>query len=275
MAGGQLTTIGLTLTGPPPAGDAIVRLTSSRPDIAPVPATFVMPVFGGPRRQLNIVPKVVSSPTTVQITASYGLVSITRTLTVAPPTLKQIYLSPTTIIGGCRQSQGRVVLTGHAPTGGALVPLTNTNSKATVPQNVRLPAGSNSVSFTVPTTPVTTPAAGVVTAAFGGVSQALNLSVRPIRAQTVTLASARVRGGTTVRGIVTLECPAVPGAIAVTFSSTNPSAAAATVPSITIPTGGTSGAFSVRTSPVASDTTVTIYATVFGVRKGVTLTVTP
>jgi probable HAF family extracellular repeat protein len=274
VAGGQLSTVDLTLTGRAPAGDAIVRLTSSRPDIAPVRATFVVPTWTD-HREFNIVPAVVSSPTTVQITASYGLVAITRTLTVVPPALKQLYLNPTTVIGGCGQSQGRVVLTGNAPAGGGVVPLTNTNSKATVPQNVTVPAGSNSVSFTIPTVPVTTSAAGVVTAAFGGVSQSLNFTVRPVRAQTVTLASARVRGGTTVNGVVTLECPAVPGAVAVNFTSTNPSVAAATVPSITIPSGGTSGSFSVRTSTVSSETTVTIYATVFGVRKGVTLAVTP
>ena len=274
VAGGQLSTVALTLTGRAPAGDAVVRLTSSRPDIAPVPATFVVPSWTD-HREFNLVPAVVSSPATVQITASYGLVTITRTLTVVPSALKQLYLNPTTVIGGCGQSQGRVVLTGNAPAAGAVIPLTNTNSKARVPQNVTVPAGTNSVSFTVPTVPVTTPAAGVVTAAFGGVSQSLNLTVRPVRAQTVTLASARVRGGTTVNGVVTLECPAVPGAVAVSFTSTNPSVAAATVPSITIPSGGTSGSFSVRTSVVSSETTVTVFATVFGVRKGVTLTVTP
>ncbi len=75
----------------------------------------------------------VSSPTTVQISATYGLVTVTKTLTVVPSGLKQLYLTPTTVIGGCGQSQGRVVLSGAAATGGAVVLLSNTNSKATVP----------------------------------------------------------------------------------------------------------------------------------------------
>ena len=45
IAGGQISTMELTLTDRPPAGDAVVRLTSSRPDIASVPATFVIPVL--------------------------------------------------------------------------------------------------------------------------------------------------------------------------------------------------------------------------------------
>ena len=274
VAGGQIAVAELTLTERAPAGDALVKLTSSRPDIAAVPATFDIPSWTD-HRNFHIVPAVVSAPTTVQISATYGLVTLTRTLTVVPTRLKQLYLTPTTIIGGCGQSQGRVVLAGTAAAGGAVVPLTNSNSKATVPQNVTVPAGSDSVSFTVPTVPVITPASGVVTAAFGGVSQSLNLTVRPIRAQTLTLANTRVRGGTTVNGVVTLECPAVPGAIAVSFTSSNASVAAATVSNITIPSGATTGSFSVRTTAVSSETTVTIYAWVFGVRKAVTLTVTP
>jgi len=276
LAGGQTSVAEVTLTDRPPPGDALVKLTSSRPDIAPVPAVFDVPGFAVTgRRQFPIVPAVVSAPTTVEITATYGLVTVTKTLTVVPPTLKQLYLTPTTVIGGCGQSQGRVVLNGTAPAGGAVVPLTNSNSKATVPKNVTVPAGSNTVSFTVTTIPVTSLVSGVVTTSFGGVSQSLNLAVRPIRAQTLTLSNTRVRGGTTVNGMVTLECPAVPGAIAVSFTTSNPNVAAATVPSITIPTGGTAGSFSVGTSAVTSETVVTIYAYVFGVRKPVTLTVTP
>ena len=274
VAGGQTSTAEMTLTDQAPAGDAVVTLTSSRPEIAPVPATFVVPSWTN-KRNFHIVPAVVSAPTTVQISATYGLVTVTKTLTVVPPALKQLYLTPTTVIGGCGQSQGRVVLSGAAPSSGAVVPLTNSNTKATVPANVTIPAGSDSVPFTVSTVPVTAVASGVVTAAFGGVSQSLNFTVRPIRAQTLALASARVRGGTTVSGTVTLECPAVPGAIAVSFTSSDAAVAAATVPNITIPAGATTGTFSVRTSAVTSETAVTIYAWVFGVRKGVTLTVTP
>jgi Domain of unknown function DUF11 len=274
VSSGQLTTLEVVLTGRAPGADALVKLTSSRPDVAPVPATFNVPSWTD-HRQYNVFPAAVSSPTTVQISATYGLVTVTKTLTVVPSRLKQLYLTPTTVIGGCGQSQGRVVLSGSAPAGGAVVSLSNTNGKATVPTKVTVLAGSASATFTVPTVPVTTSASGVVTASFGGVSQSLNLTVRPIRAQTLTLSNTRVRGGTTVTGVVTLECPAVPGAIAVSFTSSNAAVAAAMVPNITIPSGGTAGSFSVRTSAVSTETTVTLYAWVFGVRKAVTLTVTP
>jgi hypothetical protein len=274
IAGGKISAGEVVLTDQAPAGDAVIRLRSSRPDIAPVPATFTVPSWTN-RRTFHITPAVVSSPTTVQISATYGLVTITRTLTVVPPALKQLYLNPTTVIGGCGTSAGRIVLTGSAPAGGAVVPLSNTNPRATVPSTVTVPAGADTRTFSVSTAPVTASASGTVTASYGGVSQSLSLTVRPIRAQLLTLSPNRVRGGTMVSGVVTLECPAAPGAVAVSFTSSNAAVAAATVPSITVPAGATTGSFAVRTSAVSSETSVTIYAWVFGVRKGVTLTVTP
>ncbi|HET7217139.1 MAG TPA: hypothetical protein VFJ02_03795 [Vicinamibacterales bacterium] len=138
-----------------------------------------------------------------------------------------------------------------------------------------VPPGADNAAFTVTTAAVTAPVFGMVTASFGGAAQSHNLTVRPIRAQTLTLASTRVRGGVTVGGSVRLECPAAPGPVAVTFTSSNPAIASTTLPGITIAAGATAGSFAVRTSAVTSETAVTIYAWVFGVRKGVTLTVTP
>jgi probable HAF family extracellular repeat protein len=274
VASGKASAAQVTLTDQAAAGDSVIRMTSSRPDIASVPATFVVPSWTN-TRALNIIPAVVSAPTTVEISATYGLVTVTQTLTVLPPTLTQLYLTPTTVIGGCGTSTGRILLSGSAPAGGAVVPLTNTNSKAAVPPSVTVPAGATSVTFSVPTSAVTTVSSGTVTASYGERSQTLNLTVRPIRAQTIALTPNPVREGTVVSGTVTLECPAAPGPIVVSLTSSNSAGAAPVTSSITIPAGARSAPFSVRTFDVTSSTPVTIYAWVFGVRKGTTLTVTP
>jgi probable HAF family extracellular repeat protein len=274
LPGGKVSAAKVTLTGQAPAGDAVVRITSSRPDIAPVPATFVVPSWTN-TRSFNIIPAVVSQPTTVQISATYGLVTIRKTLTVVPPTLTQLYLTPTTVIGGCGTSAGKIVLSGSAPAAGAVVPLKNTNPKANVPASVTVAAGTTSKTFTVTTQPVTSPATGTVTASYGGVSQTLNFSVRPIRVQTLTLSPNPAVGGARVSGTITLECPAAPGPVVVNLSSGNLGVARPTTPSITIPAGGRTGSFSIQTSAVPASTNVSIYATVFGVRKAATLTVTP
>jgi probable HAF family extracellular repeat protein len=276
VAGGKASSARVTLTGLPPSGDAVVRLSSSRPDVAPVPATIIVPAHNASSsRAFNIIPAVVAQPTNVDITATYGLVTITKTLTVVPPALTQLYLTPTTVVGGCGTSAGKVVLSGSAPSGGAVVSLTDTNSAATAPPTVTVPAGASSQTFTIPTARVTTSVSGTVTASYGGVSKTLTLTVRPLRVKTLTVSPNPATGGTTATAALVLECAAPAGGVVVSLSSSNSAVAAPAVSSITIPAGGTAGSFSVRTSRVTASTPVNIYATVYGVRKAQSLIVNP
>ena len=277
LAGGKASSARVTLTDIAPySNDATVRLASSRPDIAPVPATIIVPYFSGsPSRAFNIIPKVVSEPTPVDISATYGQKTVTQTLTVVPPGLTQLSLTPTTIIGGCGTSAGKITLSGSAPTGGAVVTLSNTNAKATVPASITVPAGASTATFSVTTSTVTAPSSGTATASYGGVTKSLAVTVRPIRAKTLALSPNPVTGGTTVNATVTLECAAPAGGIVVSLSSGNAAVAAPTATSVTIPAGATTGSFGVRTTRPAAATNVSIYAGVYGVRKSATLTVKP
>src|SRR5439155_2223723 len=126
LAGGKASSAKVTLTGEPPSSDAIVRLASSRPDIVPVPSTVIVPNYSGsPSRAFNIIPKVVSEPTPVEISATYGRVTVKQTLTVVPPVLTQLSLTPTTMIGCCGTSAGKISFTGAALAGGAIVTLSD------------------------------------------------------------------------------------------------------------------------------------------------------
>jgi probable HAF family extracellular repeat protein len=275
IPGGKVSAARVTLTGMAPwSNDASVRMTSSRPDIAPVPAIFVVPQ-PNTHREFNIKPAVVSAPTPVEITATYGQVTLKQTLTVVPPALTQLYLTPTTVIGGCGTSAGKVVLTGSAPAGGAVVSLTNTNSAATAPQAITIPGGASSQTFTVTTKTVTTNVGGTVTVSYAGVSKALPFTVRPIRVKSLTLTPNPVAGGSTSTGSLVLECPAPPGGTTVALSSSNGAVAVPAVTTIAIPAGATTGSFTIRASRVSASSNVTIYATAYGVRKGTTLTVRP
>ena len=276
IAGGKATSVRVTLTDTAPeSNDATVSLWSSNPAVAPVPATFVVPNHGGSWREFNLVPAVVSQPTLVDITARYGQVTITRTLTVVPAALSQLYLTPTTVIGGCGTSAGKVVLSGSAPSGGAVVSLTDTNSAAAAPPTVTVPAGASSQTFTITTTRVTSNVTGTVTASYGGVSKALTLTVRPLRVRTLTVSPNPATGGATATASLVLECAAPAGGVIVSLASSNSALAAPTVSSITIPAGATTGSFTVRTSRVTASTSVSIYATVHGVRKTQSLIVNP
>ena len=87
-----------------------------------------------------------------------------------------------------------------------------------------------------------------------------------------------VKGGNTVDGTVTLSAPAPNGGAVVTLSSSNTSVARPTlngnfVNSITIPAGGRTGIFRVKTFTVYSTKTVKIKAALNGTSKEATLTV--
>ena len=65
------------------------------------------------------------------------------------------------------------------------------------------------------------------------------------------------------------------GGVVVSLSSSNASLVAPAVSSITIPAGATTATFAIRTSGVTANTSVNVYATVFGVRKTAALTLRP
>jgi probable HAF family extracellular repeat protein len=87
VLGGQLSVGEVTLTSPTPIGGATVALSSSRPDIVEVPSNFgVVPwVNGGLSRAFWIRTQPVTTPVFVQLTASYGVDTLTADMMVMPP----------------------------------------------------------------------------------------------------------------------------------------------------------------------------------------------
>jgi hypothetical protein len=75
--------------------------------------------------------------------------------TPGTPALNSLSASPNPLIGG-NGSTGTVTLTLAAPTGGALVSLSSASGVAVVPKNVSVGQGSNSATFGITTSAVTT-----------------------------------------------------------------------------------------------------------------------
>ena len=84
-----------------------------------------------------------------------------------------------------------------------------------------------------------------------------------------------VIGGTSVAGTVTLQCPAGPGDIVVSISSSIPSVAVPVAPTVVVPAGTQTWPFGVTTFPVDRQRLPTISVTANGISKGKTLTVNP
>jgi hypothetical protein len=116
----------------------------------------------------------------------------------------------------------------------------------------------------------------VVTLPFtpGGVTKLVGLKVLPIALDSLTLAETSARGGTAVKGKVSLSCPALAGGAVVALSSSN--TARVVVPaSVTVPEGTTEATFPITTKGGIGIATVTIKAIRLPVVKQVTLTVLP
>jgi len=196
------------------------------------------------------------------------------------PSLAGFALNPASLVGG-NTSQGTASLTSAAPSGGALVTLSSSNtSAATVPASVIVPAGAFSVTFTVSTASVTASTSLTISGAFGGATRSATLTVTPPPAppppaslSIVAVNPTSVTGGASSQGTVTLTSPASAGGFAISLSSNN---TAATVPaSVSVAQGATNATFAIATGAVTTSTPVTITAGAEGVTRTTTLTVNP
>ena len=281
VTGGDSSTGTVTLSGPAPSGGAQVALSSSDTSVATVPSSVTV-AAGATSATFTVSTNAVSASTTVAISAIYAGVTKTASLTVnpaPPPTLTSLTLSPTSVTGG-DSSTGTVTLSGPAPSGGAQVALSSSDTLvATVPSSVTVAAGATSATFTVRTSAVTASATVTISASYAAVTKTASLTVNPAPPPTPTLTSltlspTSVIGGRSSTGTVALSGPAPSGGAQVALSSSDTSVA--TVPSsVTVAAGATSATFTVRTSAVSESTTVTISATFAGVTKTASLTVNP
>jgi hypothetical protein len=200
-------------------------------------------------------------------------VTILRNTHGNPPLLALASAAPATVTGGAGV-QGTVTLGGPAPAGGASVVLTSSNPSLAFPLNatVNIPAGSASASFSVSTTPVLTATTINLTASWNGVSQVTNVMlVPPYSLIGVSVNPARQYGGFTVTGTVALSGPADSSATIVL--STSNSALASVPASVTVAPGATSATFPIALQPVASDTAVSVLASIAGSSQTAGLTI--
>ena len=94
-----------------------------------------------------------------------------------------VTVNPTVVVGGT-SSQGTVTLSGPAPTGGATVTLTSSNTAAAqVPASVVVAAGASTATFTITTSAVSSSTSSTISASYNGSTQTTSLGVT---AQTVS-----------------------------------------------------------------------------------------
>jgi hypothetical protein len=279
ITSGLITTSNtVSLTYYVPAGGMTVGLSSSKPSVASVPSTVIVPGDASVSVPFTITTGYVAVSTPVAITATYSEGSATATLTVTPDGVASLNLSPTSLVGGTAASAtNTATLLTPAPPAGATVKLSSGDpAVASVPASVKVAAGAaTSSAFKITTTSVSVTTPVTITASYNGVAVPVTLTVNPLVPSSVTLGQASVVSGKTVQASVTLNAAAPSGGVTLTLSSSKP--AIATIPAtVTVAAGArTSPKFSIATTAVASQTTVTITAAYQGNTAAASLTVKP
>jgi hypothetical protein len=271
-ASGQEVYVDLQLNKGAPAGGATIELSSSNPQAAPLPlsvavqATHSFVAFRFWTGQVD-------EPTTVTMTATIGAESTAQTFTVSPSSLKSVEGMPLRQNGGV-PSGGIIMLNGQAPPGGAVVSLSSSNRAAQPPPTVTVPAGVESVAFSMPTSRVSADTPVTITAAWRGVSVQRTTTLTPQpRPTSITLDPAIVTGGTGSSGRVTAEDPRNED-VAFALESSRPDIVLVDR-SVTVPQVGAAGAFTISTRQVTTRTVVEISVSGGGVTLTATLTLDP
>ena len=174
VTGGAGSTGTVSLNGPAPKGGVNIRLLSDLAGVT-VPATVIVP-----SGQMSATFKLKSSPVPVKswanITASENEITQRAVLTVDPPTVQAIILTPTSVKGGSN-SLGKVTLNAPAPKGGLKVALSVGQSAAMAPASATVAAGSTSVTFIIKTKKVTSTVSASVFASANGSTASAVLSI--------------------------------------------------------------------------------------------------
>jgi hypothetical protein len=137
VTGGSLSTGTITLTGPAPAGGVLVTLSSNNAAaVVPAGATIAA---GSASGTFTVSTSAVAGATSATISAAYNG-SMSATLSINSPVLSTITLNPSSVTGGAA-STGTAILSGPAPSGGAVVALSAASPAFAGIQGVHSPSG--------------------------------------------------------------------------------------------------------------------------------------
>ncbi|HKR62601.1 MAG TPA: hypothetical protein VJZ00_02620, partial [Thermoanaerobaculia bacterium] len=178
----------------------------------------------------------------------------------------EVTLQPSTTVGGATVTGSVRMKYPVARASAGTVTLSSSSSSAVVPASVVVPTGASSVAFQITTTSVASDTNVTIGAASNGTtaSTALKLLAGNSSLAQITLTPQVVQGGTSINANLVLGAPAPVGGASVSLTTSD--ARLATVPGIVVvPEGATSTTFTVTTSSVPADSSITITGNYGGV----------
>jgi hypothetical protein len=262
----------LQLSGPAPAGGAVVSLTSTSPQATPV--TSVTIDAGQAFTYFPLTTGQVTTSTGSTVTAAYGGAAATTTLTVDPPSLKGIGPSPNSITGGA-VGGATLAFNGAAPAAGAVVSLTSSSPLAAVPATVTASAGSFFHPFSIQTSQVDVTTTVSVVATWQGTQVTHLLTLTPAVPPTEwTIDRTQTTGSQGASARVAIAA-AQSTDQSFTLTSSDPAVAWTSQKTVTISAGTLQAGVLVLSSAPSASTTVTLTVSGGGVSRTVSLVVNP
>jgi len=172
-----------------------------------------------------------------------------------------VTVAPVSINGG-NGATGTVTLDQPAPIGGLTVQLTSLDTGAQVPATVLVPAGATTATFAITSTEVTANTPVTINAGLNGTTVSATLNLLPPaplpKVVSLTVTPGGAAGGSSLTGLVSLDQPAAMTGVVVTLSSSDPAVQVPT--SVTVQPGDKGETFTINTSPVTTNTLVTVTA---------------
>jgi hypothetical protein len=209
---------------------------------------------------------------TATITGSFGGVTKAATLSlVAQATLSGIQCSTASLTSNA-SATCTISLSKAAPAGGATVSLASSASALAVPASTTVSAGATSATCTASTGTLTADQTATVAASLNGVSKTATISLAggSVTVTGIQCAANNLGANSSATCTVTLSKAAPAGGTVVTLTSDVP--ALAVPASVTVPAAGSSTTFSASASPVLTDQTATIKASLNGASQNRTVT---
>lgn len=268
---GGVETVGTVLLSQPASSGGMTVVLSSSNAAATVP-TSIFIAAGMDRATFQVTTTPVATKTPGSISATHSGRTSAVTLSVNSPAAESLILDPVAVTGGS-PSTAIITLTGMAPSEGLAVTLASSNTAATVPATVIVPAGTKTSTFSIMTTVVAANTSSSISATAGGIKKSATLTIRvPSSSFTIAVSPTTRVGGSSATLTATLASPAPEGGTVVALSSNN---AAASVPaSMTVPAGSQTASAPVATTPVDVNTPVSLTASASGFIRTAGLTVT-
>jgi hypothetical protein len=241
------------------------------------PAVNPSPVFvpsGAHSASFTQSTNAVASTTTVNVTVTDGTNTGSGSLTLLPPQLTALAVSPTPIRGGL-STTGKVTLNAPAAvnTNVSLAVLSNAGAIASMPTTAVVPAGFTTGSWTIQTKQVTASTKVQISATLNGVVKKFTFTVSPITPSSLSFSPTTVTGGGSTTGTVNFPA-AVSQDTVVKLTVTAGSAAVNSIPAnVTVFAGSSKATFSVLTNVVGASTKVTVSASANTGTKSASFTV--